>query len=350
MKTHKFLLGLAAGSLVASSAQAQTEVIITGATAFRSIVQDRVPNYLLTGVTTIKATNAGVEVITYTGNLQNVSPGLNGTAAIIRTSFTGSGKGLLDVYNGTDVQCALTTGTLVAKTPDIAFSDVFPASVTPPLKNTDFDTVTNLGVVPFVFAANKSTGITNITTDQALLLMTASGAMPATFLGGSTAAPVYLVGRDAESGTRITVLKDLRFASDPIQWAKVGANWVSTNGYASSSLVRDSVKNNADAIGYMVFTDANAIAAQANSLSYNGVPYSSDNVLNGPYALWGYERAVAKSGIGANQKAVFLALAKAISDPTYQTTNPNYVGKFEVISQMKVERGGDGAVITSKGF
>jgi len=350
MNTSKLLLGLTAGSLLVSAAQAQIEVVITGATAFRSITQDRVANYLLTGVTTIKATNAGVEVITYTGNLANVNPTLNGQPAIIRTSFTGSGKGLLDVYSGTPVQCALSTGVLVAKTPDIAYSDAFPNSVTPPLRKTDFDTVTNVGVVPFVFAAHNSTGITNITKDQVALLMTASGAMPASFLGGANSNPVYLVGRDSESGTRIVTLKCVAFPAEPIQWAKVGGVWVTTNGFASSSIVRSVVNANSDAIGYMVSTDALAIAGNVRMLTYNGVPYTTANVLNGSYPIWGYEQAAARAGIGANQKAVFLALVNGITDLVYQTTNPNYVGKYEVISQMQVERGGDGAVITSKNW
>ncbi len=348
--TSKLLLSLAAGSLLASAAQAQIEVVITGATAFRSIVQDRIPNYLLTGVTTIRATNAGVEVITYTGNLANVSPALNGQPAVLRTSFTGSGKGLLDVYSGTPVQCALATGTLVAKTPDLAFSDCFPNSVTPPLKKTDFDTVANVGVVPFVFVAHNTTGITNITTDQVALLMTASGAMPASFLGGANNNPVYLVGRDAESGTRIVTFKSVGFPGEPVQWAKSGGVWITTNGFASSSIVRSQVNANPDAVGYMVATDALAIAGNARMLTYNGVPYNTANVLNGSYAIWGYEQAAARAGIGANQKTVFQALVAAITDPVYQTTNPNYVGKYEVISQMQVERGGDGAVITSKNW
>jgi hypothetical protein len=348
--TSRLLLALATGSLFATAAQAQIEVVITGATAFRSIVQDRIPNYLLTGVTTIRATNAGVEVITYTGNLANVSPSLNGQPAIIRTSFTGSGKGLSDVYTGTPVQCALATGTLVAKTPDIAFSDAYPASVTPPLKTTDFDTVTNVGVVPFVFVAHNTTGITNITQDQVELLMTASGVMPASFLGGANGNPVYLVGRDNESGTRIVTFKCVAFTGEPIQWAKVGGVWVTTNGFASSSIVRSVTAANADAIGYMTASDALAIVGSARTLTYNGVAYNTANVLNGSYSIWGYEIAAARVGIGANQKTVFRALAAAIADPTYQTTNPNYVGKYEVISQMQVERSGDGAVITSKNW
>lgn len=48
-----------------------------------------------------------------------------------------------------------------------------------------------MGVIPFVWCRNNLgtdlAGITNITRDQALLLNTAGGLMPASFLGGTDA-------------------------------------------------------------------------------------------------------------------------------------------------------------------
>ncbi len=356
MKQTKILVSLAAGAMLASLAQAQTEVVITGSTAFRSITQDRIENYvLMPGWILVKATNAsGVELRTYTGTLTNTGAGgLNGTAGTVRTSFTGSAQGMIDVKQGNQIPCAgPTTGTIVNRTPDIALSDVFPGSATPPLKDSDFDSRVKVGVVPFLFAVNNNLangGVTNITRDQALLVMTATGSMPDTFLGGTTGDVIYLCGRDSGSGTRISTEKDIGFIGAPVLWDKLGGTWVTTNGYASGSKVAAALAI-ADTIGYIGLGDFSTVSNSAKALTYNGVPYSSATVTTGSYGIWGYEHAVARSGISAPQKTIFTTLTTGMKDNGYQSTNVNYVGKFENINLMNVERAGDGGVITSLNF
>src|SRR5205814_8208440 len=118
------------------------------------------------------------------------------TPVTVRLSFSGSATGMQAVQAQTPISTAESDGVNVNKTADLALSDVFPESATPPLSVSDFDHFV-VGVVPFVFVSNSAlAGVTNITREQAVLLMTASGVtsngtqvipgMPASFLGGSS--------------------------------------------------------------------------------------------------------------------------------------------------------------------
>ena len=93
------------------------------------------------------------------------------------------------------------------------------------------------------------------------------------------------------------------------------------------------------------------IATNATQITYQGVPFSHANVTQGSYTLWGYEHLVNRTGaLSANQQAVRDALIAAITDPTFQGTNPLYTGSFTRVSDMQVERGADGGTITSLTF
>jgi phosphate transport system substrate-binding protein len=262
----------------------------------------------------------------------------------------------------TPISTAESPGVNTNKTPDLALSDVFPESATPPLNLSDFDHFI-LGVVPFVFVRNNAlAGISNITREQAILLMTASGVttngtdlipgMPASYLGGTGSNPVYLIGRDPGSGTRITVFKSIGFVSVPNQWAlDASNNYVQTNGFSSGGLERGVIAAKPDAIGYLGLADYGIISTNAVALTYNGAPFSHANVTKGTYPLWGYEHLVNRaSALSANQRAVRDALIKAITDTSFQSTHPLYTNSFTSVSEMQVERGADGGTITSLNF
>ena len=322
---------------------------------------DRVASLYDPGFTVV-TNNASTGLMTYRGNVAGAVPSLANTPVTLRLSFSGSAAGMQAVQAGTPISTAESDGVNVNKTPDLALSDVFPESATPPLSLSDFDHFV-VGVVPFVFTCNKAlAGISNITREQAVLLMTASGVttngsdlipgMPASFLGGSSSNPIYLIGRDSGSGTRITVEKCLGFTGDPTLWALDAANNYSlTNGFSSGGLVRNVVVNKPDAIAYLGLADYSVIATNATALTYQGVAFSHANVTTGSYSLWGYEHLVNRAGaLSANQQAVRDALIKAIASSTFQGTNPLYTNSFTAVSEMKVERGADGGTITSLTF
>src|ERR1051326_8815610 len=357
MKNTKPLLSLA-GVLLSAAAYAQVEVTITGSTAFRAITIDRGASLFDSGSLGAVTNDVATGLITFSGTISNAVPSLHNTPVKIRLSFSGSAAGMLAVKNQTPVSTAETQGVNVNKVPDLALSDVFPGSAPPPIAESAFDRDV-LGVVPFLYVRNNGmTGVSNITRDQAVLLMTASGTlggfpgMPATFLGGTSTSPIYMIGRDSGSGTRISVEKVIGFVGTPILWAtnRAGA-YVQTNGFSSGGLERNVIAGKADAIGYLGRADFGAIAASATALSYNGVAYSPNAVLTGSYGLWGYEHIVNRAGsLSPNQGLVRDALKSAITSPTFQGSNPLYTNSFENLNLMQVERGADGGTITSLNF
>src|ERR1051326_7945982 len=255
MKKTKTLLTLLSGALLSSAAYADVEVSLTGSTSFRAITIDRSASLYDNGSLNAVTNDASTGLITFSGTISNKVPSLANTPVKIRLSFSGSASGMLAVKNSTPISTAETPGVNVTRVPDIALSDVFPGAATPPIASSAFDPDIQIGVILFVYVKNNQlTGITNITREQAVLLMTASGVggMPATFLGGASANPVYMIGRDSGSGTRITVEKDIRFVGTPILWTTNGAGaYIQHAGHSSGGLDRDLIAVKSDAIGYL---------------------------------------------------------------------------------------------------
>jgi phosphate transport system substrate-binding protein len=199
---------------------------------------------------------------------------------------------------------------------------------------------------------NALSGITNITQLQANILMTASGFMPASFIGGNNNNPVYFVGRDSGSGTRLCTEKCINFIGSPLLWTTNGSGgYVVSPGLSSGGLVRGIVASQPDAVGYLGLPDYNAVSNNATIIPFNGIKFSHTNVNNGSYAIWGYEHLVNRAGALSVQKAAVRdAIKSAITNPGYQATNSAYFAGFSSLSDMRVERGADGAIPTSVDF
>ena len=102
-------------------------------------------------------------------------------------------------------------------------------------------------------------------------------------------------------------------------------------------------------ISYLTLSDAVAISdvngpgtgVGAKSLTYNGIPYSSDNVQNGSYTLWGYQNFYGPIGITVGEQSFF---------DTFVAEIPNALDPLAngiTIPDMNVTRnGGDGGPVT----
>src|SRR5262249_20651157 len=137
MKKNMILMAALATSLTTGALAQTVDVTITGSTAFRSIAQDRVASLYDGGFTiTINAGNSA-NIRTYSGTMSNAFPG-----ATIRVfmSWSGSASGMVSVKNGSSVNTANPgdTNSLIARVPDLAFSDIFPGSANPPIANSSF--------------------------------------------------------------------------------------------------------------------------------------------------------------------------------------------------------------------
>ncbi len=379
--SKRFLVASATLFAAVSAAMADVTIDITGATAFRAAANNAIiqalggpdtVQYAFTGTQGINGTNRAI----FKGSF----PGITGVTTI-RTSWSGSAAGVGAVANATPVQLLvegtpvevggknLTAGettftTAVAK---FAFSDVAQAATptpTPALEGTE------VGVVPFVFLVNDGApaGITNAT-DQLMQGVYKTGFLPVSMFTGNPADTGVVVGtgRNNGSGTRITILAETGFGFDNtlIQYqASVdtvndqiaeGSLILFQNGgvedpnfgYSSNSFVRDilSAKTDAHFPGVTIFsylTLSDATAAQTNGarwLTYNGVPYTEENLKNGSYSLWGYQWFYNTTGLSGEEttfKNGFVAGIPAGLQPSAGFPIPD----------MNVERvGGDGGQI-----
>jgi hypothetical protein len=395
------LAGLAALGF-ASTASAQTIINITGATAFRAAANRSIVTILDDGNPgTAKYAWVGSPGQSgFEGSNRIIVEGfIGGQPYIIRTSQTGSTAGIGSVVNQTtpanpylDVTATdldrTTTGTALASATGktvsgviarFTFSDVDQAispTPSPALPGT------GVGVVPFVFVANVGApaGLTNMT-DQLHESQWATGQLPLSMYTGNAADAklVLSTGRSNGSGTRATILAETQYGPfrDVIQWG--GPNDASTvsgsegsgsvtilnnlgnGGYSSNSWVRQNLaRTSANVtvagapgqdvviVSYLTLSDAADITTitggagvGARALTYNGVPYTFENVTNGQYTLWGYQQFYGSVDITPEEQAFFDAFVAGIPaelDPL-STGIPS--------TDMNVTRnGGDGGPIT----
>jgi hypothetical protein len=386
------LLGLGA------SASAQTVINITGATAFRSAMNSSIIE-ILGGPTVCKYAYVGTTGLSGS-NVAIFEGSIGGQPFIIRTSQSGSTQGVKDVVQqntlstyldvaatasdrvvgGAAISSSGKTASAIAR---FSFSDVDQSqseTPTPALPGAP------VGVVPFVFLANVgSTGITNIT-DQLHNAQWSLGELPKSMYTGNAAdtSIVYNTGRNNGSGTRATILSETRYGTftNVVQWTTAttgGSEGTGTvtaigtpnnGGYSSNSGVRSLLSRSSanvsvsggtagpiTIISYLTLSDATAISdvvgtptsatvaaagssAYAIDLTYNGVPYSENNVKNGAYTLWGYQQFYGSVDITAGEQTFFNAFTTEIPDQL----NPLSTGIK--ISEMAVTRfGGDGGTV-----
>lgn len=354
MKIKNLLMGLTASTLLVPAAFAQVEFNLTGSSAFRNAIRDRITNSVLdvTAPWGYKDyTDASGNVYrTFWGMYNQVTTKLTNTPAIIRDSFSGSAEGVRDVKNQYYITYGTTNGTVTNMTSDCAFSDVAPIAARVSAKGTDFANDTKVGVVPFMWIRSASAdmaGVTNITRDQALSLFASDGLMNSAFLGGGGVNPVYLVGRNDLSGTRITAEKctgntGALFQYDTTTLPPVGG----FAGYTSGGLVKNAFYTNASTynlVSYISVNDGRTLTnTWAIGLSYNGVTYTTNAVQTGSYSFWSYEHMLSKSSISGNQLNVYNALKAAITDTNFQNSSSVFQINYIPLNTMKVVRDGDG--------
>lgn len=261
---------------------------------------------------------------------------------------------------------------------DVTFSDVsqastiFAAGVNTYTINANGDQVDhtyqalteqNVGVVAFQWlrATSAMTGIsgrvasfTNIQKDQGKVIL-GSSVLPLSFFTGlatDSAYDVYVTGRNADSGTRVTTFEETGFgaANLPVHnKASVSATNITdisvypaevvqgvffdfgASGEASGGTLVDKIKlpvlasatveGAAAGRPYTVLTyasvaDVSAKSATSFALAYNGVAYSDDAIRNGQYSFWSYEVMGYLPSLGGLKKtyADFLAQEKIAKD------------------------------------
>ena len=378
MKLSKYILASAV-ALFASATVSYADLVvnITGATAFRAAAHTSiiaalggagVTQYAFSTATGAAAANlATADRAIFVGTVANI-PG----TVTVRASWSGSTAGIASVVNATTVSVPLLNTTVSitgvngigtvannfqAVVPKFSFSDVAQAASNTP---TPALTGNQVGVVPFQFIAQKGAplGITNMT-DQLHAALYSTGSVPLSTFTGSSADEATLVvatGRNNGSGTRVTILAETGYGfNTTVQQFQPTITGVTpnssitslgsatNNGYSSNSGVRIVLEANPLpgflVASYLTISDATqAIANGAKGLTYNGVPYSVANVVNGQYSLWGYQWFYQAAGLNADETEFVTSFVAAI---------PANLGTAGIpIPDMKVTRqGGDGGPI-----
>lgn len=367
-----FLVGVATVSL-SSAAHAQTELRLTGSTAFRSATHEAIKKILAPGYRA--AHTAG----SFAQAGQAIFRGTVGTEeVIIRTSWSGSVGGVQTVSQNLDVNflpasalpesgttANAATGTEAGK-PDVAMTDNFQAATPFPSPELEDKLV---GVIPFKWVASKGApaGLSNINPQLAQAVFGAGSAALSLFTGlaADEGMKVFATGRDPDSGTRLTTFAEAGVGVNAevvqyqptvssgavtghVHWPETVVNGITfrtgNGGYSSGgSLVATMGATTAALSGYYVsymgLSDATAaIAAGAKELTYNGVLYSLDNVKNGLYTFWCYEHLMYKKTLTGVKKTVADTLANQIDTVDAPIKR----------SDMRVSREADGGLVTTK--
>jgi hypothetical protein len=213
---------------------------------------------------------------------------------------------------------------------DLALADTSKkVSLTSTYAFADFSTV---GIVPFTWVKNTNsapipawTALSNITHDQARVLVT--GPTPAwLFTGDPTHTNfVYCIGRNKGSGTRVNTLADIGYGiTTPVDQFSIGGlpftggltlAEVLNNGYESGGDVAKALGVNGSAqqddpqnpgnggwlaIGYLGLGDAGVFPVSPYWLTSEGVLESDGAVENGQYSFWGNEHLYGQSDVISN--------------------------------------------------
>lgn len=245
---------------------------------------------------------------------------------------------------------------------DVAFSDAFQSDTLYPqpiLKDTG---LRGVGVVPYVWikgshadlpptAGQAYSRLTNMTV-QAAKAFLGNGFLPLSMLTGIVGDHAYdavLTGRDNDSGSRFVTFAETDYGVflNPVQCRlnTNGANissltyFAGTDGYSSgvqlvSALALPAAGGSVDnetatgpvngtqglpyiPISYLGIADAellinNSSRGSQSILTYQGVPYTTQNLQEGKYTFWAYEHFYYLSSFGGDGKTYADALANRI--------------------------------------
>jgi len=322
-------------------------VYMSGSTAARAVVY--------TALTTVgEVFSAAPVVVTQNGSSASGSTSMNFTGHLqgeagakvttIKCYWSGSEAGIKDVAKGVteqfldDTAASSTSnpGPFVGHTVDLAMGDNaqnYSQTPSPTLAST------RLAVLPFQWVAEKGSS-TNLTGVNEIALRNAlnGGCQVIQFAGcPNDLSFVYVSGRDVNSGTRANTLGISGFGinSSPSQLqidstgnmiTQADGNILEDVGYSGGGSLAtqmgyslaghtDQVNggNAFSVIGYLGVSDAaTAIFNGGALLTYDGVAYSIQNIINCCYPFWGYEYIYEAANESAYATEVYNLLAAGV--------------------------------------
>jgi hypothetical protein len=334
--------------------QANVEVFLVGGSASQSVIYDRATNFFNGGTGFTVKGGGSSAIAQFSGTSTNAAVSGFGTITIDVNLNNGAIDGLSglvsQVANADDTN--FTSGISSPQVPTFVDSATSPEAVGFSSANlTPLPTY----VVPLVFIKNTNSidtaAITNLTQRQAVTLETST--LGTTYYGGTSTNYVYFVGRNNESAVRTET--DLNIYNA----AQINTYFTNALGQPVLDTSDDPGLSAAGVLANTVLVLTNSIGTVAvqnikkglGAIAYEGVSYSPTNVINGSYPLWGYENYyyVSSSHTGtpsSAQLAVINAFYQSVTNATFETTAPVFVGNFIPNSSLQVQRFSDGGPIT----
>ena len=175
---------------------------------------------------------------------------------------------------------------------------------------------TKLVGIPFVFITNKDVTVDNLSAQQYIDIMT--GKVKNWKEVGGKDQQITLIHRSKSSGSRATiaevVLKGANFTDNAVIQDSNGA-------------VRSAIATTPGAIGYV---DAAYVDDTVKSLSYDGVKYSIQAVIDGKYPVYTFGRMFTKG----EPKGAVKAFIDYVTSAEFQNANAEKKG-FVPVTKMK---------------
>jgi len=352
-------LGLTlAGAAFTPSLHAQTSVFLEGGSASSSVIAYELAQLFGTGTITTNGSVSG-NVYRFSGSsslpifvTNNYNP-----LTIDVNLANGAIEGLKTLARGTH---GPGDTNYLAQFPALTFVDsaTSPEAVGVDTTANNIDTDYLTYVVPLVFARNANSidtaSISNLTARQAATLETSTN--KTTFFGGTNGTKyVFFVGRNTDSAVRREIDFNINNSASIVTFSNAAGgvpvqDKSSNPGYASASKIVTA----ATAITNSITTIAvQNITSPLVPLNYEGVPYTFTNVINGSYALWGYEHYYFIPNSAGNGSYIQNAGQQAVLDTLYSQVTNNvvlqtgvYAGNFVPAPWLKVSRNADGGPIT----
>lgn len=350
MKLNKTILTITLGMSVAALAQAG-EVYFTGSTAMRSTVYAALtnPGTVFQSSPTFYGwggKGSGDNYMAFVGTLVGGSG-----STTINCRWSGSEDGILHVASnnvvnqtfmadslitgpGYDNPSAVPTSTQTAPC-QLAMADnaqAFSRTKVPVLNNG-----TEVGVITFEWVRNNGLWTGTNVTDSMIRQALVGGAKRAVFDGNASHVNdyVYVSGRNSGSGTRVNAFGDCGFGilTPPKQVETSGGvmqpfystnrfgqtvtNYIGDYGFESGGTLAGTMGADTtgqtdfvhggtgySVIAYLGVGDADAaVGAGAKVLTYDGVAFSSANVLEGTYTYWGNEYIYEANDVASGSEA-----------------------------------------------
>ena len=319
----KLLVVLAAGGLLVPASQAQIKLVTVGGNASIKLIQDRLVNGGILGspVLTVNSGNNLLFKVTGTFESQSVDWEFN---------LSGGAGAISDIANNTPVveEDGVTTAI-----PQLAISATAPETVG--IDSSPYQEDYTIAV-PVVFVKGSGLGgVTNLTQRQASYLESSGDSLHATYFGGTNTDFVPYVGRNSISAVRQLIDSGVYFTGTAANYTTNSVPPYTTAqpyiGAGSGSEVAAIVNILTNSIGTVAAQDVGSL----KTVSYEGVPFSTTNVINGSYPLWGYERYIYIPGVfTSGQQDLVNALEGAITQYSWQTSSSLFLNKFVSLTDL----------------